>query len=174
MQRTLNLYRRGLYVVAGIVLIAALSLAAVVSFHHFRQSKPPPDPVPLAIRQSVGFSVYYPDPAKLPAGYRLDMQSFSNNSLVVVYDVTYSGNQRLVFSVQQKPAATAIQNFTAKRLPLHLTVTTGIGTAAIGVIGTQTVVSLPTSGNAWLLVTGPLNTDQGKLSQVLQALQIAR
>src|ERR1035437_9493874 len=76
-RRTLNIFKRVIYTVAGLILILLIGWAAVFSYHHLIARKSsPPDPVPLTIRHGVNFNVYYPDQTKLPAGYTLDTNSF--------------------------------------------------------------------------------------------------
>jgi hypothetical protein len=154
----------------GIALITAISVAGMFLYSSPQAPQPlPSDPVPLRLRQAVNFSVYYPAPSKLPVGYRLDTSSFTGSAQAIVYVVRYS-NQKLTFTVQQKPSESDIQDFYHTHLPLHTTVSTRLGEAAIGAIGSQTVVSLPTKSSAWLLVTGPPNVDKGELTQILESL----
>jgi hypothetical protein len=169
-RRTFRLFKRTVYILAGLILAAALVWAATGAYHHLHHKATPPSPVPLSIRRGVNFSVYYPDPAKLPAGCSLNTASFSSGNQAVIYDVLCSSNKKIVFSVQQKPTATALQGFYKNHLPLHNDVKTNVGTAAIGAIGPQTVVSLPTNGNAWLIITTALPTNQTNLKQVLQTI----
>jgi hypothetical protein len=170
-KQTLRTYRQALYTLMTILAIVVIGLSMSFLYNHLvRRQSAKFDPVPLAIRSSVNFTVYYPDPGKLPAGYTLNTQSFSGSGVAVVYNVDYSGNQKLVFSVQEKPSSTAIQTFYANHLPLHTNVSTSVGTAAVGAIGSQAVVSLPTNGDAWIIVTTPSNINQSQLRQVLQAI----
>jgi hypothetical protein len=127
-------------------------------------------PVPKSIAKQVSFPVYYPDPKHLPTGYKLDATSFTiPDKDVVLYAVKYSRGQ-LAFSVQAKPSEAELKQFTSQRIPLHTNLKTDVGEAAIGAIGNQSVVSLPTE-NAWIIVTGPYATDQSKLANVLKALR---
>lgn len=174
MRTTHNLYNRAAYFIAGIILIVGVIWGGNLLYHRLStHSQLSSDPVPLTIRQDVGFSVYYPNPSKLPDGYTLDVHSFTNGNQVVEYTVSSPNNQKLVFSVQPKPSDTEIQSFHKKNLPLHTTVTTPVGAAIVGAISHQAVASLPTSGDAWVIITAPANIDQGELSQVLQAIQKA-
>jgi hypothetical protein len=131
--------------------------------------------VPAGLQQRVSFPIYYPDPKKLPAGYTLIPSSFhleGSNSEAVLYTVSYSGNKKLVFTIQQKPSSHELANFVKLYIPVHRIVATVAGIATVGSINQQTVVSLPTDTKAWILVTGPSDlygTDQ--LSQVLKAIR---
>lgn len=127
-------------------------------------------PIPKSIQKAVNFPIYYPDPKKLPAGYSLDINSFSTSGQAVVYQVN-NGSTKLVFSLQQKPSDQALQQFYTQHIPLHTTVQTVVGTATIGAIGTQTVVSLPTAKGSWILITAPGNYDQNKLKSILMSIR---
>lgn len=169
-KHTLNLFKWGIYIILGIVVIGILGWTVVLGGHRIGGHTSPISPVPLSISKSVNFSVYYPVQSELPSGYTLDTRSFTSNELAVVYKVAYGHGQNLVFSVQKKPSKADIQGFYAKHLPLHNNVVTGVGAAAIGAISTQTLVSLPTTGNAWLLMTGPASVNQPQLKRVLQSI----
>jgi len=129
-------------------------------------------PIPADIRAKAHFDLYYPDPAKLPKGYWLDTKSFKyiSDGPAVIYSVRYGNGQKLVFSVQPKPQGKQIEQFAKTQIPLHLETSTPVGKALIGAIKDRSVNSLPTSGNSWVIVTGPINTDQERLKQTLKAL----
>lgn len=173
-KRKLQFLRRVIYSSISIILLSMIGWFIIHRYHYFSDSKglKTADPLPSKIRNSVGFGLYYPSTSVLPSGYTLNTRSFSSNKIAVVYTVNMPSG-KLVFSQQQKPSTMTLQTFVAKYLPLHLTMVTSLGTADMGVIGSQTVISLPTNGNTWILITGPLNTNQAQLSRVLQSLQIA-
>jgi hypothetical protein len=125
--------------------------------------------VPANIRKSVNFTVYYPKPSRLPAGYSLDTSSFSTGNHAVLYVVRYGDNQKLVFTLQSKPSTAALQTFNNAIIPLHTQLSTPIGTATIGAARGETFVSLPTNGKSWILMTAPYQTPSKQLDQVLQA-----
>lgn len=127
------------------------------------------DPIPESIQRSVSFSLYFPDSNKLPFGYSLDKNSFSSNGQAVLYTVN-RGNTRLIFTIQSRPTNLQIQSFYTNHMPLHNNVNTPVGTAAIGVINNETVASLPTDSNAWILITAPINFNQNLLNQTLQSI----
>jgi hypothetical protein len=129
-------------------------------------------PVPKTISQSVTFPIYYPDPNKLPAGYTLDLRSFSapvKNG--VTYWVNYGKGSRIVFSIQQKPSENELQTFAGNYLPLEIPYQTPVGLAEIGAYNLKTLVSLPTNGSAWVVITAPPNIDQGQLEQILSIMK---
>ncbi len=134
-------------------------------------------PVPKTIASSVSFSIYYPEQSKLPAGYTLDLNSFKQPVRNGVnYTVSYSNGHKLVFSLQPKPSATELQNFSANYIPLHITYHTSIGQALLGAYntktGTETLVSLPANGSStWIILTAPYDINQDQLKQVLSALR---
>jgi hypothetical protein len=125
--------------------------------------------VPQAIQRSINFPIYYPVQAKLPNGYELIKNSFTTPaSDVVLYTVKYPAG-KFIFSQQQRPSSNDIANFESQRIPIHYTMATPIGQAAVGVIGGQTIISLPTS-NSWLLITGPQLARQKDILAVLNSL----
>lgn len=130
---------------------------------------PPYNPVPKSIRQAVNFQVYYPNPDRLPIGYTLDESSFSSGNNAVLYSVSYGGKQKLIFTEQLKPSATELQNFDTSVIPLNTSLETNIGKATIGAARGETLVSLPTTGSTWIIMTGPYATPQNQLKQVLEA-----
>ena len=129
-------------------------------------------PVPRKIQQQVNFPIYYSVQNKLPSGYNLDLNSFTvpqNN--VVLYTVRYGSNKELKFTLQDKPSTSELANFTKKYIPINRQVLTLSGTATEGAIGQQTVVSLPTNDDVWILITGPSNSyGTDALAQVLKSI----
>ena len=132
-------------------------------------------PVPKSITSSVSFPIYYPDQSKLPAGYTLDASSFKQPvQNGVNYTVDYGNRQELVFSLQPKPPASELQNFVANYIPLHNSFQAPTGQALLGAYntktGTETLVSLPTGSNTWIIITAPYNINQDQLKQVIGSL----
>lgn len=127
--------------------------------------------VPTTIRQSAPFTIYYPSPDKLPLGYTLDKDSFSANKDTVLYSVSYDKDQKIVFTLQKKPSSADLTTFYFNQMPLRHEVQLPIGKAAIGVLNNQTMASVPSNKDSWLIVTAPLSVDQDKLEQVLQTLR---
>jgi hypothetical protein len=151
-----------------IVALVALAGAGLSLTHH------PYDPVPKNIRNAVKFNMYFPNPAQLPAGYNLDINSFSKSSQAVLYTVSYGSNSHLIFTVQRKPSSADIQGFYKNHLPLTIPIQTHVGTAALGVLQNETVISLPTNTNSWIIMTAPLNANQNTLKQVMKAITLAQ
>lgn len=128
--------------------------------------------VPQTIARAVNFKVYYPDPAKLPAGYVLDKNSFKNPvKNGVSYAVNYGDGQQLVFSVQPKPSDSELQAFTANYIPLKLDFQTPLGQGAIGAYQLKTLASLPIIKGPWVVVTAPGDVNQDNLKQILRSLK---
>lgn len=164
--KVVALSRNRLVIIALVLLVIALTAIVL----HFKNKKPVYDPVPISVRKSVNFDVYYPDPKKLPAGYTLNIKSFEASNQAVVYSVSYGNNQHFVFTDQKEPSPTSIQGFYKAHMPLTISVNTNVGTAQIGVLNNETVVSLPTNTNAWILMTAPLNASQQAVRQVIGSM----
>ena len=150
-----------------ILILIIVGLSGFFIFHAKRSA------VPAYITKQVSFPIFIPDSKLLPPGYSLDKNSFSvQRHEAVIYTVSYPQNQRLNFSVQQKPSNDDLALFNKNYIPIHRQVLTLIGTATEGAIGNQTVVSLPTNDGSWVLITGPQNiygTDD--LARVLNAIR---
>lgn len=153
-----------------VMLIVAGGVAGIWAYDHRSDSL-----VPKVVRGKIDFPIYYPDPAKLPAGFVLDSSSFKSVSPeAVLYIVNYGTNKKLVFTVQKKPSDSELDNFNKQYIPIHRQVSTSVGTATIGAIGNQTVVSLPTKDSSWILMTGaPDMYNTSNLAQVLKAIRKA-
>ncbi|HSX18343.1 MAG TPA: hypothetical protein VLE51_03240 [Candidatus Saccharimonadales bacterium] len=151
--------------VLGIVLI----LVVVGAWLYGQKSA---SPVPKNIKNAVSFPIYYPDQKKLPAGYILDTKSFANPvKNGVSYAVNYGNGQKLIFSVQPKPSDNELQSFYGNYIPLRIDIQIPNGQAEIGTYHNQTLVSLPVINGPWIIITGPQNTNQSQLKQVLSALR---
>ena len=131
--------------------------------------------MPQAVAQAVNFPIYYPDQKKLPAGYSLNSNSFKYlPGQGVLYYVSYDNGKRLVFTLQQKPSGSDLANFNKKYIPINRQVLTLVGTATMGAIGDQTVVSLPTDSNTWIIITGPADIyATSQLTQVVRSIKKA-
>lgn len=163
----LGFYRRAFYSLLTIVLVvmSGFFVAYLVRYHDLHSV---PDPIPISVRDKVKFPLYFPNPSRLPASYKLNTASFTDSAQAVVYSLTYR-NQTMVFSVQNNPGVSAINNFYSSSLALHTTMSTPVGNATIGAIGSQSIVSLPTS-RSWILITGPSNFSQQQYAPVLSAM----
>jgi hypothetical protein len=158
----------------SISLLIILVLAAVGGFVYYH-SKPVKknvsiNPIPNSYRSSVDFPVYYPVPSKLPEGYTLASKSYTIPATdVLVYAINYGDGQHIDVSLQNKPSVTALSEFVKIHIPLHSTDITPVGQATIGVLNNQSVTSLPTDTNTWIITSAPVNINQDQLKQVLDS-----
>jgi hypothetical protein len=156
------------------VLLVLLIGAGTAAFIFFKPEKKPvyTGTVPQAIAQAVNYKVYYPEAAKLPAGYHLDNNSFKNPvKNGVAYTVSYGQAQHLVFSVQPKPSDAELQSFIANYIPLKLDFQTSLGQGSIGAYQGKTLASLPLINGPWVVVTAPPDVNQDHLKQILRSLK---
>jgi len=133
-----------------------------------------PYPIPKSEAKQLGFDIYYPSQKQLPAGYTLNMRSFETTNQVLIYSVSYGVNQKIIFSDQVKPSNSQIQAFYTRDLPLNTTLQTSVGLATIGAVNLETVVSIPTNTNSWLIITSPGSIKQNLLDSVLKSIEIAK
>jgi hypothetical protein len=163
---------RMLVVLAGGLLIIGFGAALYWAHSNAKPATVRITLVPKNIAQAVDFPVYYPDPAKLPAGYTLDLNSFSNPvKNGVAYKVGYGTGQKIVFSVQTKPADSELQSFNSNYIPLRIDVQTPVGQAAIGAYHSQTLASVPVINGPWIVITAPPDINQDQFKQVLNSLK---
>jgi hypothetical protein len=176
LRRLTRLYKRVLLILGLIIIVAALLVGGIIIHKHWHKRVPlSPDPVPLSVRKSVGFPVYYPVQNDLPTGYTLDLKSLTSPSNgVLIFTVDY-GSNKIIFSEQKKPSSTQIQSFNANYIPLRTGYQTPAGQAEISAYNNgnknlQTLVSFPTNGSTWIIITAPPNINQNQLEQVLSAI----
>lgn len=158
-----------------VVTVLVLIILGAVGFYYYIRGNSVTLPYPISKQaaQALGFDIYYPNQKLLPPGYTLDKNSFYTTSQTILYTVN-DGKTRLVFSDQAKPSAAQIQEFYTKNLPLNTSLSTNVGTATIGAINTQTIISLPTNTNAWLIITAPGNINQQSLNQIIKSIELAK
>jgi hypothetical protein len=158
--------RQRIKTAAGILLIITLFTIGIVEITRSTSL------VPKAVASSVKFPVYYPDPKKLPAGYILDTDSFSNPVKDgVSYTINYDSNKKLVFSVQTKPSDSELQTFNASYIPLRIDYKTNLGQAEIGAYHSQTLVSVPVNNGPWIIITAPADINPPDLKQIILAIR---
>lgn len=165
-----RLFRRPMFVAGAVVAMLLAGLITLFVQHRMADATP----VPADVRSEVNFPVYYPRQSKLPAGYSLDNTSFHLAQPGVVVFAVRTGSQQLVFSEEEAPGGNIIEKFTTSYIPLHNTISTTFGKAAIGAAGQgahlQTIVSLPIAKGPWLIITAPTGTKQSDMQQILQSL----
>ena len=161
------------YSIFSSCLILIILIGLGIYFFKNNNNNTLPYPISKEAVQQLGFDIYYPNPKLLPSGYELNTGSFSSTNQVLIYSVSY-GNKKIVFSDQAKPSYDQLLSFVNDNLSLNTTYSTNIGTATIGAIKSQTVISLPTNTNSWLIITGPQNINQDDLDEVLSAIELAK
>ena len=162
------------YIVSGIIILAVVVIGLVGWFITRQPAGTLPYPVSRTQIKQLGFDIYYPSQKLLTSGYTLNKSSFEATNQVLIYSVSYGNDQKIVFSDQNKPTNTQIQAFYARNLPLSTTLQTNIGLATIGAVNLQTIVSIPTNTNTWIIATAPGNINQRNLDQVIKSIEIAR
>jgi len=162
------------YILTGSIVVTIAVIGLIVAVITRQPSGTLPYPIAKSAAKQLGFDIYYPNQKLLPSGYVLNTRSFDTSNQVLIYSVSYGNNQKIVFSDQAKPTNTQVQAFYAKNLPLNTSLQTKIGVATIGAINTQTVISIPTSTNAWLIATASGNINQQALDQVLESIEISK
>ncbi len=165
--------RKGILIGLMVLLLASAGIVLYLwcPWHKNLQATQKIPVVPAAISNGVSYKVYYPDPAKLPAGYTLVRSSFTmpvKNG--VAYWVSYDNGKHIVFSVQSKPSDTELQTFNSNYIPLRNDYQTGVGQAEIGAYHNQTLVSLPATNGPWIVISAPQDISQDKLKQVLSSI----
>lgn len=151
--------------------ISIVSLCAVMYGLRYEVKQSTHSPIPASISQATPFSIFYPESTQLPKGYIFDTASLSASSQAIVYSVTYGQGKKIAFTLQKKPSENELKTFHANQIPLRNEVNVPIGTASIGVLNNQTLASLPTDKNSWLIITAPQDINQDDLRQVLKALR---
>lgn len=164
--------KRRLFVAIGLVIIAGGGLAGWAHWHKRPLAPQPASVVPLSIKAAVAYPVYYPDQAKLPAGYFFVASSFqSPMKNGVNYSINYGNSKKIVFTLQSKPSDSELKTFGANYIPLHYDFQTKIGQALIGAYHKQTLASLPVANGPWIVITAPPDINQNQFKQVLQSLR---
>jgi hypothetical protein len=133
-------------------------------------------PAPDSIQADSGSGVYYPNAAKLPAGYTFDSSSINQAADGVTILTVKGGSDKSVsISQQAQPDSDVIENFIKTYIPLHTTISTSLGQAEMGASGQssnlKTVVSLPVKDGPWLIITAPADISQPELKQIIESLK---
>jgi hypothetical protein len=151
----------------ALVLICLLAVSATIFslVHHT-------SPISEVIKKQVKFDVYYPDPTKIPAGYSVDYSDISVTPQALIYTINGPALLKLFVSEQTKPPEVQLHYFYTNQMQLHTDVKTNVGTAAVGAIRAQTVVSLPTNTNTWLLISANHSETAASLRQILVSLRM--
>lgn len=126
--------------------------------------------VPSSISRRVSFPVFYPDPKKIPNGYKIEEKSFSATKQAVVYAVNYGDGKKVAFTIQPAPSEDNLKMFYTNKLPLHNELTTPVGPGVIGALENQTFASVVAETNTWVIARAPLDIPQSQLKQLLLSL----
>lgn len=164
---------RQYWILGGIIIIACL-LAFILfakTNHTAKQAPTISSIVPEDMQKKVTFPVYYPNPDTLPTGYVLDKDSFSATNEVVLYSVNYDTDKKIVFTLQKKPATDELDIFYKNQIPLRTEIEVPLGKLAIGMLNNQRFLSLPTKTDVWLIITAPMEAEQGALLELAKNLK---
>jgi hypothetical protein len=167
-ERRFRLWRSPVFRIRAIALILIFLIAVggtIFSVVHHTS------PISEVIKKQVKFDVYYPDPAKIPAGYSVDYSDISVTPQALIYTINGHALLKLFVSEQTKPPEVQLHYFYTNQMQLHTDIKTNVGTAAVGAIGAQTVVSLPTNTNTWLLISANQPETAASLRQILVAFR---
>ena len=137
--------KRSIILICSIVAFVIIGLG-VGAYFVFGMSH---NPIPAVVRSQVKFDLFYP--SKLPNGWKLDKNSFTASSQLVVYKLK-NGNNTIVVNTQAKPKDLDLNYFYTKGLSGAVKFTTPLGDAAVGKSSGQLIGSL-TSTNSWILAT---------------------
>ena len=111
-----------------------------------------PNPVPSSIRNQAPFTLYYPDPAKLPQGLTLGSGSFDIRRSVVTYRLYKNGQPVINVSLQAKPSNIDFNGFYDYSMAGRHDTETAYGKAAIGIVENFPTSSLVTE-KTWVFIT---------------------
>lgn len=126
---------------------------------------------PAAIQEQVSnLTLFCPNPKRLPKGMSADLAGASAGGGAVIY-IVHDGAATISISQQKQPTDSQLNTFTANVIPLYITLPTALGTARIGATQNQSLASLPTKQQTWMLVATPKNYSIDRLSALLKSLQ---
>lgn len=147
-----------------LLVFAIFAFGGWLAWQRFRSSSP----IPKSISNSVNFPLYYP--SKLPAGFKLDKNSFSHTSSVVLYSLVFDGNKHLAFSIQTRPSSL---DFAQLLHNVNKEFNTDAGQADIVNLGGRTTGSLLTP-KSWVIINTVDPIDTLTLEQIIRSLAVVR
>lgn len=161
--------RKLMVAVAAIILIILAVLAAW-------RLMPAGNPTVNNVQSAAASSVYYPDPAKLPANYTFDNSSIQHGDRGLAIITINRGNGKSVtISQQAQPDSEVIDNFIKTYIPLHNALGTKLGQAQVGASSQasslHTIASLTIKNGPWLIITSPADISQTDLKQIIDSLR---
>lgn len=160
---------RGIFKKLFIFLLVLVFLTAAGYFGYLYKQKQ--TIVPANIKKEASIPILYPN--KLPAGYKIDKNSFSvTQGNLITYYAADTNNNKMVFTVQAKPSNFDFAKFYAQGLTNTNKFTTPLGEGVIGKASGRLVGSL-TTGNTWVLISSNSNSvTADKIQYALQNLKV--
>ncbi len=110
------------------------------------------------------------DTTKLPS----DVTSDTTQAIIQDSALIFSAKDNtttIAVSLQKNPGTEKVKTFIEKIIPLHLETDTSIGKGLTGISGDQSITSLSTSSDTWIIITTPKDYDPDRLIKILQAFQ---
>ena len=128
--------------------------------------------VPVSIKTQSRIPILYP--TKLPPGFSLVKSSFSiTDEGVVTYYAEDSSRNKIIFTVQERPASFDFDKFYSESLSNSTKFTTPLGEAAVGSASGQLLGSLATD-KSWVIITSLSKiVDAGKIRTILGSINEA-
>jgi hypothetical protein len=151
-----------------ILLLVFIPLGIITSFIFFGQVSKSSNPIPKNIQQSAAFNLYYP--SKLPGGYSINKNSFSQTGSVVAYYADNKHGGRIFFSIQPLPDAIAIDDFNNRVLQNKVDVISNIGKATVGTFNEKVTGSVTTT-ESWILVSTNDDALKTAIADILSSLK---
>jgi len=147
------------------VVLAIVLVAAGITFYLVRRAQAVP--IPRAVTEAVTFPIFLPK--ELPAGYKLDEQSFKYvaGEQVLVFQATDPAGDTLVFSQQAKPGNVNFSEFAqkqlinAKKLP-----NTPYPTTVGKTLDRQTTLVSTITDKTWIIMTTQVELDNQQLHRL--------
>lgn len=129
-----------------------------------------PEKLTLAQKESP-YPLYYP--TRLPRGVQFnDSQEINHDNLAVIFYLTLPDDRRLIFTEQPLPSDFNFREFYRDHLNTETTITTPIGVATYGSLGTgTTVLASVEAGKTWLLIQAPDGVNLSLLKSILSRLK---
>jgi hypothetical protein len=146
----------------AILLTAALAAGGIWWWQTHR------NPFPADIRQNTVTPLYFP--TKVPTGFKLNPDSFSQKRGVVLYNFDTPDGDKLHITIEKKPAKYDLNQLYNSTLQDTKTVAVPLGTAHIGTLGLNTMANLVV-GDTWIMAvySQPGATDD--LTNIMKSLK---
>jgi hypothetical protein len=128
----------------------------------------PQSPIPVDISRQALFDLYYP--SKLPAGYKVNPNSFTYQDSTVIFGATNTQGQNLAFTEQAAPAGFDFSQFYSslkdpKKIDkVSYQVVTGEGDRGSRVVSVV-------AGTTWIIITSKAPTDTDDIRALAAGLR---